>query len=75
METPAPLQQTIPYYLCDPNAVSTFQEYLLDYASKETCDTGEKLIHKTLNMMDDEVRKIANRLLEKVKSGKRDIYC
>ena len=37
---------------CDPNALSTFLEYLIDYASPETRAAGEKLIAETL--ADDE---------------------
>ncbi len=60
---------------CDPNALSTFQEYLLDYASPATREVGERLIAQTLAGMDSRTRKISERLLAQVKEGKRDVYC
>jgi len=60
---------------CDPNALSTFLEYLIDYGSLSTKETGEKLINDTLSAMDERSRKVAESLMQKVRSGKRDIYC
>jgi len=60
---------------CDPNALSTFLEYLQDYASEATKQAGFKLIEKTLNSMDDEPRTRSTKMLEAVRSGKRDVYC
>jgi 2-iminoacetate synthase len=60
---------------CDPNALSTFLEYLLDYGSEKTSQIGEKLISDHLARMDNETRKIAENLLKKVHDGRRDVYC
>ncbi len=60
---------------CDPNAISTFQEYLEDYASQETKKVGEELIIKTISEMDDVPRQRSENLLQQVKQGKRDVYC
>jgi 2-iminoacetate synthase len=60
---------------CDPNALSTFLEYLIDYASPGTRETGESLITNTLEHMDDVPRRRAEGLLKKVRSGERDVYC
>ncbi|MGH2270742.1 [FeFe] hydrogenase H-cluster radical SAM maturase HydG [Anaerohalosphaeraceae bacterium U12dextr] len=60
---------------CDPNALSTFLEYLQDYASEATRQAGLKLIEKTLNSMDDKPRMRSTKMLEAVRSGKRDVYC
>jgi len=59
---------------CTPNALSTFQEYLLDYASPETQKIGEEMIYTTLNQMDARQRMLSERLLEKVKAGGRDAF-
>jgi len=61
-------------YKCDPNALSTFMEYLIDYASEETRKVGEGLIAKTLADMDEKQQKASTRLLEKVREGQRDVY-
>ena len=60
---------------CNPNAVSTFQEYLMDYASYETKLIGEDLIEDVINSMSGIARERAIMLLEKVKKGEHDRYC
>lgn len=60
---------------CNPNAVSTFQEYLMDYASYETRLIGEGLIEDVINSMSGVARERAIILLEKVKKGEHDMYC
>ncbi len=60
---------------CDPNAISTFEEYLADYASPETKKIGRACIESVLSAMDEKPRHIAKKMLEKVQSGERDIYC
>jgi 2-iminoacetate synthase len=59
---------------CDPNALSTFAEYLSDYASPETRAVGEALIAETLATMDPKSRAVSEKLVEKVRAGRRDIY-
>ncbi len=60
---------------CDPNAVTTFQEYLLDYASDAARCAGEQAIACELNKMGDKARKTSERMLSKIRSGKRDVCC
>lgn len=60
---------------CDPNGISTFAEYLLDYADQETRKLGEDLILKTMETMEGVQKERAQKLYELVKSGKRDVYC
>jgi len=59
---------------CDPNAVSTFLEYLLDYASPATREAGERRIAAALVEMDDRQRRTAEKLTEQVRAGKRDVF-
>lgn len=60
---------------CEPNAILTFKEYLADYASDQTRESGEKLIAKLVEKMADErgKQKIKTQLTE-MEQGKRDIY-
>ncbi len=58
---------------CQPNALSTFEEYLLDFASEETRKAGEERIDAELAAMDDAERAVAERQLAKVREGKRDV--
>jgi 2-iminoacetate synthase len=60
---------------CDPNALSTFLEYLIDYASSETKNAGEERIAKALGAMAPKPRAIAEKLLVRVREGKRDVFC
>jgi 2-iminoacetate synthase len=59
---------------CDPNALSTFLEYLLDYGSSETRTAGERLIDATLPTMSDKEQRTSRTLMDKVRGGKRDCY-
>ncbi len=56
---------------CLPNAILTFQEYLIDYASDETKEIGQRII-------DDAIAKVEQmdfkERLERIKKGERDIY-
>jgi 2-iminoacetate synthase len=60
---------------CDPNALSTFMEYLIDYGSKTTKETGERCIEESLSRMPAKQRKVSESMLEKVREGKRDVCC
>lgn len=59
---------------CEPNAISTFSEYLLDYASPKTREIGEVLIAKTLQEMPEKQATISRKLLERLAEGKRDCF-
>ena len=59
---------------CEPNAFSTFTEYLQDYASPETKSVGKKLIDESLAHMEGKQRRITEGMVEKVRSGERDIF-
>lgn len=60
---------------CGPNAISTFQEYLMDYATYETRLIGEDLIEDAISSMEGIARDRAILLLDKVKKGNHDVYC
>lgn len=61
--------------LCQPNAILTFKEYLLDYASPQTKEAGEKLIEKTIaEIPDEKVREQVKNKLKELVGGKRDLY-
>jgi 2-iminoacetate synthase len=61
--------------LCQPNAILTFKEYLLDYASDSTRRTGEEAIKAHLEMIPSEkVRKETEKRLARLEQGERDFY-
>lgn len=58
---------------CHPNALLTLKEYLEDYASEDTKNTGEKLIEKELmNITSEKVREITRNCLSEISRGGRD---
>lgn len=58
---------------CHPNALMTLKEYLMDYASEDTKQVGEKLIIKELdNIPKEKVREIVKENLINIENGKRD---
>jgi 2-iminoacetate synthase len=61
-------------YHCHPNAISTFQEYLCDYAGPEAKLAGEKLISIELQHMDGQQTACALPMLNKVRRGERDVF-
>jgi 2-iminoacetate synthase len=61
---------------CLPNAITSFQEYLEDYASAETKNIGEKLIEKSLkDISNQKTQDFIKKSLQEIKKGERDIYC
>jgi 2-iminoacetate synthase len=61
-------------YHCHPNALSTFQEYLCDYAGPATKSAGENLISIELQHMDGIQSSTALPMLDKVRGGERDVF-
>jgi 2-iminoacetate synthase len=60
---------------CDPNALATFVEYLIDYGSAETRAVGERLVHDVLGDMDPAPRQMATSMMARVRAGHRDVFC
>ena len=61
---------------CTPNALTTLQEYLVDYASPETLAAGEQAIRHALDQMPDGSRKreVEERLQQIRETEARDLY-
>lgn len=58
---------------CQPNALMTLKEYLVDYASEETRQIGEALIQKELEHIPNPVaRQKAAEYIAEIVNGKRD---
>ena len=61
--------------MCQPNAILTFKEYLLDYASDETRKVGEEAIRKHLDMIPSpKIRQETIARLARLEGGERDLY-
>jgi len=61
--------------LCQPNAILTFKEFLLDYASEETRKIGEKTIEEHLEQIPNQkIRNETKKRIKKLEQGERDLY-
>jgi len=73
------MEYAIPGFIqrfCTPNALSTLMEYLVDYASRETYESGVRLIENELAKLPDGPRKTAlvDRLRRIRETEERDLY-
>ncbi len=61
---------------CTPNALTTMMEYLVDHASPETRQAGERLVHEELARLGEGPLKaqLRERLVQIKASQKRDLY-
>jgi 2-iminoacetate synthase len=64
--------------LCIPNAVLTFEEYLLDYASPAVKVKGDKLLSDYVKFVranySETMAKNVDAYLARIKNGERDLY-
>ncbi len=61
------------HQFCIPNAILTFKEYLLDYASEETRKVGEKLIERRMGDVPEAMRLALGQMLKAIENGERDL--
>jgi 2-iminoacetate synthase len=60
---------------CAPNGLSSFKEYLQNYATPETTEIGNRLIRETIAGMDGLAKQRAEKLVKRVEAGRDDVYC
>ena len=60
---------------CGPNALSSFMEYLNNYASPETYQTGLDLVEKTIAELEGLPAERARKLVDRVNQGQSDVFC
>lgn len=61
--------------ICQPNAILTFKEFVVDYASPETKAAGEEVIRMHLDKISNpKMRKEIEKRLAKIEAGERDLY-
>ena len=60
---------------CDPNALATFEEYLIDYGTEATREIGEALITRKIDEMDPVRQAHTEKMLDRVRRGERDVLC
>ena len=58
---------------CQPNALMTLKEYLMDYASADTLEKGLRLIREEIDLVPNpKIRERALKHLQDIEDGKRD---
>jgi 2-iminoacetate synthase len=60
---------------CQPNALSSFKEYLQNFASPQTVEVGNRLIQETIAGMEGLAKQRAEKLVKRVEEGRDDVYC
>ncbi|MBN2651125.1 MAG: [FeFe] hydrogenase H-cluster radical SAM maturase HydG [Spirochaetales bacterium] len=60
-------------HFCMPNAILTFKEYLLDYASEKTKSIGDDLIEKEIANLDEIFVPIVRDYIVRLEAGERDL--
>ncbi|MFH1550536.1 MAG: [FeFe] hydrogenase H-cluster radical SAM maturase HydG [Planctomycetota bacterium] len=59
---------------CLPNALLTFQEYLVDYASPRTKELGEIAIGRQFQNVDKKLQAKTEKRLVRIENGEHDLY-
>ncbi|HJV49142.1 MAG TPA: [FeFe] hydrogenase H-cluster radical SAM maturase HydG [Geothrix sp.] len=60
---------------CQPNALSTLQEYMDDHASPATLEAAKRILVESLEGMDGHARVLAEKMVARVRRGERDVFC
>ena len=60
---------------CDPNALSTYLEYLIEYKPEGLTALGRDSIQSALVCMSQRDQNKARAMLEKVEQGQKDVFC
>lgn len=60
--------------ICTPNALATFKEYLLDFASNGYSKESEKELLRQVENLSEKERKATKKMIEKLDGGKRDVF-
>ncbi|HSW59244.1 MAG TPA: [FeFe] hydrogenase H-cluster radical SAM maturase HydG, partial [bacterium] len=63
-------------HYCLPNAVTSFYEYLVNYAKPETKSIGRELIDRMMNdIPNSDLRERTKKALTDIEAGATDLYC
>lgn len=60
--------------LCIPNALATFKEYAIDFASNETKTVADLFIKNEIEELDGATKRKTEEMIKKVENGERDVF-
>lgn len=62
------------HFMCSPNAIATFKEYVNDFASQGTKDVALPFITDEIEKLDGATKTKTVKMLERVDNGERDVF-
>jgi 2-iminoacetate synthase len=60
--------------ICVPNALTTFKEYLNDFAEEDTKKIGGEFLKDELEKVEGTTREKTEKMIEKIDTGERDVF-
>lgn len=60
--------------MCQPNAILSLKEYLLDYGHGTILENGNKVISEMLSDLEPNLQKKTQEMLARIEAGERDMY-
>jgi 2-iminoacetate synthase len=60
--------------ICVPNALTTFKEYLNDFAEEDTKITGGKFLENELEKIESSTREKTEKMINRINEGERDVF-
>jgi 2-iminoacetate synthase len=60
--------------ICEPNALATFEEYLVDFADESMQNSGREFIREELEGMDPKRKEKTEKMIRDIDEGKRDVF-
>jgi 2-iminoacetate synthase len=60
--------------MCTPNALSSYTEYLENYASPETRAAGLKVVKSIMETLEGGTKRASERMVARVLAGEKDVY-
>jgi 2-iminoacetate synthase len=60
--------------ICTPNALATFKEYLLDFASNGYVEEAEKALMQQIEKLPEKERNATKKMIARLINGERDVY-
>ena len=59
---------------CTPNALATFKEYLMDFASNGNSEISENELMKQVEDLPEKEKNATKRMIAKLENGERDVF-
>ena len=61
-------------HICTPNALATFKEYLLDFASNGYSEKSENELRKQVEELPEKEKNATKKMIAKLEAGERDVF-